>query len=159
MKLYKEMLILGVLGVAVSTTALADRGGKSGYQYARVVGVDPIVRYVQVTTPVRECWDEVVYEDVYDERRYRAHRTAGPTILGGLIGGVIGHQFGHGRGRDAMTVAGTLVGAAIANDHAASRSYRYASYPRTTTARTVERCEVRHESHPGGAYRRLPRDV
>jgi uncharacterized protein YcfJ len=35
-------------------------------------------------------------------------------IIGGIIGGVLGHQVGHGK--DAVTVAGTLLGATIGHD-------------------------------------------
>ena len=38
-----------------------DREG--GYDYAKVVDVEPLRRSVRVTTPVRECWDETRYDD------------------------------------------------------------------------------------------------
>jgi uncharacterized protein YcfJ len=137
----------------------ADRG--SGYDYARVIDVDPIVRYVQVRTPVRECWEETryhetAYHDRRDHRDYRGGRvdrgTAGATIAGGIIGGVIGRQFGGGSGRDAMTVVGTLVGAAIGNDRARrsgsdepyERYDDYRAYERHS--RPVTRCETRYQS-------------
>ncbi|MEJ2603123.1 MAG: glycine zipper 2TM domain-containing protein [Gammaproteobacteria bacterium] len=142
-----------------------DRG--AGYDYARVVDVDPIVRYVQVRTPVRECWEEArYYETAYDDHRgRRSHRnsrdygggrddrgTAGATIAGGIIGGVIGRQFGGGSGRDAMTVVGTLVGAAIGNDRArrAETYDRYEHYDDYRAyerhSRPVTRCETRYQS-------------
>lgn len=62
----------------------------------------------------------------YDDRRYDdgpPRGTAGRTIVGGLLGGLIGSQFGSGRGRDAATVAGVLIGSAIANDNAHRDDY------------------------------------
>ncbi len=52
------------------------------------------------------------------------------------IGGVIGHQFGSGRGKDAATVAGSMIGAAIG--HGPVRRVDY--------ERPVERCETRYQS-------------
>src|SRR5262245_39579026 len=77
---------------------------RDGYDYAKVVDVEPLRTRVRVTTPVRECWDETRYDD----RGYgNGPRTnAGGALLGAVIGGVIGHQIGSGRGRDAATAAG-----------------------------------------------------
>lgn len=134
----------------------SDHG--AGYDYARVVDVDPIVRHVRVRTPVRECWEETRY-DRYDDRyddhgRYDRHdrprSEAGATIAGGIIGGVIGRQFGDGKGRDAMTLVGTLVGAAIGNERASrGREYdeRYADYGvYERQSRPVTRCETRYRT-------------
>ena len=130
--------------MALSAPAFADYERKSTsrqahYDYARVVDVDPIVRQVRVETPVRECWDE------QRERRYDRRRgsKAGNVIAGTIIGGVIGHQFGSGRGNDAMTVVGSLLGAAIGADSDDSKhrssGYRTETYP-------VERCDIRYET-------------
>ena len=86
----------------------------SSYAYAPVINVEPIVRYVRVETPIRECWDE----EEYYEPRHPGPGVTAATIVGGIIGGVIGHQFGSGRGQGAMTVAGTLVGSAVAGERA-----------------------------------------
>jgi uncharacterized protein YcfJ len=124
--------------------ASADNGYAYGrdravYDYARVLSVEPNLRYVTVTTPVRECWEETRHYTV-------EHRPAGgaaSTLLGAIIGGVVGHQFGSGRGNDAATVAGTLVGAAIGNNSA-----RYSDpYETTRYKRPVQRCETRYTSH------------
>ncbi|MEX2125119.1 MAG: glycine zipper 2TM domain-containing protein [Woeseia sp.] len=143
--------IATVSGAAVLTLVLAakpvradddDDYGRRGvvYDYAKVLSVQPNVRYVTVTTPVRECWEE--------NRSYTVdHRppgSAASTLVGAIVGGVIGHQFGSGRGNDAATVAGTLFGAAIAND-AARRSAPY--YESTRYTRPVQRCETRYSSH------------
>lgn len=129
---------LGACGAAVADSYYYRdaRAGADRYSYAEVVDVEPIVRYVTVRQPRRECWNE----EVYHEPRYR--NQAGATIAGGLIGGVIGRQFGDGRGRDAMTVVGTLVGSAIARDGAARRNF-YAE-PRREV---VQRCETHYDVH------------
>lgn len=117
------------------------RAGQGVHDYARVVSVEPIVRYVTVSTPVRECWEET--------RRYTVeHRpnTAGGALVGALIGGVVGHQFGSGRGNDAATVAGSLIGAAVGSDVARRRAYQSGYYGATTHARPVERCETRYQA-------------
>jgi len=134
----------------------AARDHGAGYDYARVVDVDPIVRHVRVRTPVRECWEETRY-DRYDDRydHYGRHdrprrSEAGATIAGGIIGGVIGRQFGDGKGRDAMTLVGTLVGAAVGNERASrGREYDqryddYGAYERQS--RPVTRCETRYRT-------------
>jgi uncharacterized protein YcfJ len=125
--------------------ASADNGHGYGrdravYDYARVLSVQPNVRYVTVQTPVRECWEETRYYTA----DHRPPGSAAGTLLGAVIGGVIGHQFGSGRGNDAATVAGTLVGAAIGND-SARRSAPY--YESTRYERPVQRCETRYSSH------------
>jgi len=115
--------------------------GKQGavYDYAKVLDVQPIVRYVTVTTPVKECWEEM---ETYTARN-PSTGTAGKTLFGAIVGGVIGHQFGSGRGNDAATVAGALMGAAIGND-AGRRSEDYYA---TRYSRPVRRCETNYQRH------------
>lgn len=116
------------------------QGSGAVYDYARVLSAEPIIRYVTVTTPVRECWEDVEYYTV--DRRPPG--VAGSTIVGAIVGGVIGHQFGGGRGKDAATAFGSLVGAAIGNDaaHRAAANYRPTEY-----SRPVRRCETNYTSH------------
>src|SRR5690348_6817755 len=47
-----------------------DRDG--GYDYAKVVDVEPLMTRVRVSTPERECWDETRLDD-----RDRARTSAG----------------------------------------------------------------------------------
>ncbi|MEO0996954.1 MAG: glycine zipper 2TM domain-containing protein [Pseudomonadota bacterium] len=143
--------LLGALALSaalVSAPALADpvrsshySRGHASYDYARVVDVEPIVRYVQVQTPVRECWEETRYRE-YGPRR--DHGNVGGAIVGGLIGGVIGHQFGSGRGNDAMTVLGTLVGAAAGSD---AKRHGHREDELSIESYPVQRCDVRYETH------------
>lgn len=147
----EKPFIAAIAAAAVTTLALATepagaderysyRRDGATYDYARVLSVQPNVRYVRVTTPVRECWEET-RSYVVD---HRPHGSAGGALVGAIIGGVVGHQFGSGRGNDAATVAGTLFGAAIGSD-AARRSAPY--YENTRYERPVRRCETRYSSH------------
>lgn len=120
---------------AVSVSGYSNRSAGPQYDYARVLSAEPIVRYVDVRTPVRECWQDVEHYSV--DRR--APGTGASTLLGAIVGGVVGHQFGSGRGNDAATVAGTLIGAAIGND-SARRNHGYVSH---RYSRPVERCSTR----------------
>lgn len=103
------------------------------YVYARVVDVDPIVRYVTVDRPREQCWDEVVREPA------KPFGVAGVTAAGGIVGAAIGRQFGGGSGRDALTLLGGVAGAAVAHE----RAVRNQGYE--TRDVTVRRCEVVHE--------------
>ncbi|MEL7539130.1 MAG: glycine zipper 2TM domain-containing protein [Pseudomonadota bacterium] len=140
-------LLLGsaLLGLAsIATPAAADPSRAYGhsatqvtYDYARVLSATPIVRQVEVQTPVRECYQETV-----ERRTHRNPVAANPgrAIAGGVIGGVIGNQFGSGRGNDAATIVGALLGASIgANGGREGGGYTVERYP-------VERCDVRYES-------------
>lgn len=137
-------MVIASLVLVVSPANAADYAytparNKPVYDYARVVNVEPVVRYVTVTTPVKECWEDVEYNSV---RSYRPARV-GRTIFGALLGGVIGHQFGSGSGNDAATIAGTLIGAAAANNASANEPY----YETTQVAHPVRRCETNYQSH------------
>ena len=127
---------VGLVAVAAllgfSTVAAAN----PKYDYAQVLSSEPVIRYVTVKTPVRECWDETEYYSVDP----RPAGGAGSTLIGALIGGVVGHQIGSGRGNEAATVAGTLVGAAIGND-ISERRY-IASGGAIQQSRIVQRCET-----------------
>lgn len=109
------------------------------YDYARVLSAEPNFRFVTVTTPVQECWNDVDYYTV--DRRPAG--IGASTVFGAIVGGVIGHQFGSGRGNDAATAVGSILGAAIGNDSAvrARANYRPVEY-----SRPVRRCETRYQA-------------
>ena len=142
----KAFLTAWIFAAALTATSTASAGqyaysghrNSAVYDYAKVISVDPIVRYVTVTTPVRECWQETQHYTVQE----RPRGVAGRTLFGAILGGVIGHQFGSGRGNDAATVAGTLIGASVANKSA------YAEHGYTTReyAKPVRRCETTYQS-------------
>ncbi|MEJ2256366.1 MAG: glycine zipper 2TM domain-containing protein [Woeseiaceae bacterium] len=133
---------LAIAAMLFSTAAWADHPGRNGralYDYAPVISAEPIINYVTVSTPVRECWEEMQY---YTVDRTRYERRTG-TLLGAVIGGVVGHQFGSGSGNDAATAAGTLIGAAVGNSAARDRygdSVERVAHP-------VQRCETRYQEH------------
>lgn len=136
-------LVLVVGQAYAGDYAYSNGRGKAVYDYARVVSVTPVVRYVTVTTPVKECWDDVEYYT----RRTPEPGNAGRTLFGAIVGGVIGHQFGSGSGNDAATVAGTLIGAAVGGDIAKRRAYSEGQYGSTQYAEPVQRCETNYRSH------------
>jgi uncharacterized protein YcfJ len=156
---WRLALVVATLGSLAAGTALADGGKRrgwdrhygdwqSGYDYARVVDVDPIVRRVRVIEPVRECYEETRYErDVRYERR-AARGSAGNMILGGIIGAAVGNQIGSGDGRRAATVAGAIIGSAIGHDAAARRD-----------ARDDSRYDQRYDDRYGGRYEARPYTV
>lgn len=115
------------------------RSSAAVYDYARVLSADPIIRYVKVTTPVQECWEETEYYTL-DQR---PAGLGAKTLIGAILGGVVGYQFGSGHGKDAATVAGTLIGASIANNAAR----RNAGYTTIERSRQVTRCETNYQSH------------
>jgi uncharacterized protein YcfJ len=128
--------------IGISGSALADHQAQTArndhalYDYAEVLSSQPIINYVTVKTPVRECWEEIEYYTV--DRPARG--TGAPTLLGAVIGSVIGHQIGSGRGNDAATIAGGLIGAAIGNDSARRRNRDI--YGVETHGRPVQRCKT-----------------
>ena len=127
-----------LLGLTTQATAGHHNYRKAGpvYDYAKVVSVTPIVRYVTVTTPVKECWEDVEYYTVNKRPPNEGLR----TLTGALIGGVIGHQFGSGRGNDAATAAGVVIGATVGNQSA----YRKGNYGPVQYSRPVTRCETQY---------------
>lgn len=139
---------IAVMGLTVSAAALAGpppwsnarhyRSQYEGYDYARVVHAEPIVRRVRVETPRRECWDEVQYVEARPHVSDPA--VGGRMLLGGIIGGVIGHQFGSGSGRDAATIAGAVIGSGVGYDAARRRMGVAAE------ERMVQRCATRYQA-------------
>jgi uncharacterized protein YcfJ len=132
--------VLGAVAATLATgSAFADGHGHGyghgpDYVYARVVDVDPVVRYVTVDRPEQRCWNEAVRRPVVSPN------VAAQTAAGGIIGATIGHILGHGDS-GALTVAGGAAGAVIAHENA----IRNGAYVETR-AGVVQRCET--VSHP-----------
>jgi uncharacterized protein YcfJ len=80
-------------------------------EVARVVAVEPIYETVRIAIPRERCWEERHPHVTYRDR----NSYTGP-LVGAIVGGVVGNRFGGGSGKTAMTIAGTLLGASIAND-------------------------------------------
>ena len=135
-----KLAALASAAMLLGTSAAFASDDYATYDYAQVISSQPMIKYVTVKTPVRECWEETEY---YTVDSY-AGRSVGGTIFGALIGSVIGHQFGSGSGNDAATVAGGLIGAAIGND--ASRR-RQGQYGVEQHSRPVERCKTSYREH------------
>lgn len=122
-------------------------GSSPRWDSARVVNVDPILAPGR---PVlrQQCWEEPVRYVVRDHDVGHAHGRHGGglgpstgTVLGGIVGAAIGNQIGDGDGQRAATVAGALLGGAIARDSYRQRGYRHdGGY-----GRPVERETVRYE--------------
>ncbi len=116
------ILALGVISVPAAGNAAHPLDDGAEYlAKAKVTSVQPIVRVVQVSTPREVCWDEPIRQTNHGHRRHR--RSFVPTVLGGIIGGVVGNKFGSGRGKDAMTVAGALLGASVGRDSGDRRQH------------------------------------
>ncbi len=107
---------------------------------ARVIKVKPIYDTIQVSVPEERCWRERIHRSSYHRDSYTT------PLVGAIVGGVVGNQFGRGSGKTAMTVAGTLLGASIANDldraHYDDDDYRPVHRRR---CETVNRYESREE--------------
>jgi uncharacterized protein YcfJ len=125
----KYWVLVPVLAILTAGTAVAH-GGRTSFAYAQVIRVEPIVRYVTVERPHRECWEETAYKPLPSDRPLR---DAAPAIAGGVIGGVIGHELGNRHNRGALTLLGAVAGSAIANERSLRNSRQY-------EAVTVERC-------------------
>jgi uncharacterized protein YcfJ len=90
------------------------------YQYARVVGADPIYRTVRYSVPVEQCREETVAR--YDE----GARSATVPIVGAIIGGAIGNAVGHHkRNKQVGTAVGAILGGTIGADVARRSRVRY----------------------------------
>jgi uncharacterized protein YcfJ len=145
--LANRFLAVAVFSFCGATAALADGGhhgrgnghahGRGhghahdvGLVSARVVDVEPLVRYVAVNRPRQECWDEIVREPV------RSYGVAGQTAAGSIVGAAIGRQFGSGNDRDVLTVLGAVAGGTVARQ----RAIRNGAGAVRDVA--VQRCEV-----------------
>ncbi len=130
------LIFATLLSSSAQASHISHHANNSYTDQARVIQVDPIVRYVNVSTPEKSCWKERLTHTRYDN-----NNTVGQTILGGIIGAAIGNNIGHGRGRKSRAIAGAIIGSTVAN-HNASRGTR--SYQ---DVRYEDRCEVSHVSH------------
>lgn len=139
--------IVGLVSMPVAAKKYRNYAeqSNSSYDYARVVGVDPIVESYQVNQPVEQCWDERV-ERRYDRPRHRSSSYTG-EIFGAIIGGALGTKFGSGRGKKVATAAGAVLGASVARDIKRSKHEkkhaRYDNrYDRVGRYEVQQRCEL-----------------
>lgn len=121
-----KWIATGLILASTSSLAFTDE--------ARVLNVEEVFKTKIYQTPYEECWSEDI--PVYSQQ---ADNSYTDEIFGGILGGVIGNQLGDGRGNKAMTVAGTLLGASIANDNKSASGGKVVSY------KQVQRCETRYK--------------
>lgn len=113
--MYKFITTAALSATLMAAPAFAKNNSR-GWEYAKVVSADPVIRQVRVSEPQRECHEEPVTERTV----YRGSQDPAAPLFGAIIGGVIGHQFGGGRGKDVATVAGALIGANHVATHGSS---------------------------------------
>lgn len=130
-----------IAAAAALALAAGPALAQDGYaaDYARVTSAVP--QYERVNTPREECWTERVSGG--EVRAARGPESYVGPVIGGVVGGLLGSQIGGGSGKKvaigAGAIAGTLVGAHLANGGAA-----YASGPETVQrCRTVDQWENR----------------
>ncbi|MEM7282906.1 MAG: glycine zipper 2TM domain-containing protein, partial [Pseudomonadota bacterium] len=73
--------------------------------------------------------------------RRKAAPKPGAVLAGGILGAIAGRQFGSGNGREAATVAGALIGSAVASEKS-SRRHGYES-----NGRPIKQCDITYETH------------
>jgi uncharacterized protein YcfJ len=97
---------IGAIFVAsiISTTTLAQ----NPYPVQNAIVLDHYKNVIQ-----QEPYDVEVCKQV---RQSTGDGSATNEIIGAIFGGAIGNQFGEGDGKDAMTLAGILLGASLAHD-------------------------------------------
>jgi uncharacterized protein YcfJ len=110
-----------------------NRDHGRGYDYARVLRVEPLVQRVRYSVPVEQCWTE--------QRVRGGNRSdsTGGAIVGGAVGAILGNTIGRGDGRRAATVGGAVVGAVLGSELARSdgrRDYREPRYEEQQRCRT-----------------------
>lgn len=150
MKTTNKNIMITTLAVMVSVIPLAHAKHKnsSAYtpdytpavesdfsQYAKVVSVTPIYKYVTINTPTENCYKQRVIHTNYNDGD-----RSGRMLLGGIIGGVIGNNIGHDKSRKARAVVGALIGSQIGSRIADQHAYssQYAEYE--------QRCETQQIS-------------
>lgn len=122
-------VIVSVLIVGVSSSVLAgpkrhSHRHNSHADFAKVVFVKPIYTTVRVEVPEQQCWHEEKRVPVRHRVNYQHQNN---VVLGGIVGGLIGHELGDDRNRHVATVAGTIIGSAIAHN-ASLKDYQPAEY-------------------------------
>ncbi|MCI0507060.1 MAG: glycine zipper 2TM domain-containing protein [Gammaproteobacteria bacterium] len=141
----KTLLVLTtMLTIIFSATASAEHKERKQNShrhddhnhYAKVVHVEPIYKIVHVAYPEQVCWQDEVRKPVIHRAN---HASPEAMIVGGILGGVIGHELGKNHDQGITTVAGALIGTAIASE-------TNAQYYRTGEYRIEQRQHCRIEN-------------
>jgi uncharacterized protein YcfJ len=113
---------------------LASQSAVSGSysDTAKITSVDKIYRTHTIREPYQDCYIKEYYQADGDG-------SMANEIVGGLFGGLIGNQFGGGDGKDALTVAGALLGASLAHDDELRKS-------KTGRVISKEICETKYRT-------------
>lgn len=112
------LAMVTAFAMAFSANVAAEHKRKSHHDnsdihYAKVVHVEPIYRTVHVSYPEQVCWHEEISKPI---KRRVNNASPEAMIVGGIIGGVIGHELGQKHNQGFTTVAGALIGTAIASE-------------------------------------------
>lgn len=134
--MFTASLAGGLLLIASTTSFSAE----SYRDWARVTDVEPVYETVRTSYPEERCRERYHPSD-YGKRHHNANA---PVVLGAIVGGVVGNQFGKGRGKDAATVAGALLGGALAHD-ATRSSGRIEPVRHRKHCKIVDRYDERRE--------------
>lgn len=130
-----------IMALAVSPTLSAKPHHHGKSNWARVTGVEPIIRTIEQRVPTEECWNEQV---AYEEYADSGHSYTG-TILGGVIGGAIGNKIGHNKtNKKVGTVVGAVLGASVGHD-LSHQGYAHSSP--TISYQNQRHCAVSYETH------------
>ena len=111
------------LAIVFSPGLLADghkqhsRSKDNYIDYARVVRVQPIYQTVRVAVPEERCWQQEIQKPVVQRVSYQSPQA---VVLGGLIGGAIGNGLASGNNKGVATIAGAIIGTAIASEAGAN---------------------------------------
>ena len=76
---------------------------------ATVTSVDKVYKQYRVDEPYQDCYIKETLQQSGDG-------SATNEIIGAILGGAIGNKLGEGDGKEAMTLAGIVLGASMAND-------------------------------------------
>lgn len=126
---YKQLILLAALVMSAIQVAPAH----AHYQWAEVVGVEPIYQQVAVNVPQQQCWTQQipVTTTSYTQGDYRPRENLTGILVGGLLGAAVGNHLGHGSSnRKVGAVAGGLLGASVANDVGRNNAVRQQSQTR-----------------------------
>lgn len=132
MKISKTQSIVAttLLTIFFSTAASAKA------PYGKVVNVEPVYRYVSISTPSEVCSAPL---------RYRTHGSDS-TVAGAVIGGTLGHVVGkNSRNRHAATLAGVIIGSVIGHELSERQNTPYYVSNRHSTVFYQQNCVTRYE--------------
>ena len=122
----KTLLVIPILFAAQSVVA----GNYT--DVAKITSVEKIYRTHTIREPYQDCYIKEFYQADGDG-------SVANEVMGGILGGLVGNQFGGGDGKDAMTVAGALLGASLAHDDELKKS-------KTGRVITKEICETKYRT-------------